>query len=40
MGLAQFWYLPLAPAFFLILVVFFFFVFVLLPLGLMKYAYG
>ncbi len=39
MGPSQFWYLPLAPAFFLILVAFLFFVFVLLPLGLMKYAY-
>lgn len=39
MGSAQFWYLPLAPAFFLILVALFFVVFVLLPLGLMKYAY-
>jgi len=35
----QFWYLPLAPAFFLILVAIFFFVFVLLPLGLLRYAY-
>ena len=35
----QFWYLPLAPAFFLILIALFFFVFVLLPLGLMRYAY-
>jgi uncharacterized membrane protein len=35
----QFWYLPLAPAFFLIIVALFFFVFVLLPLGLMRYAY-
>ena len=39
MGPAQFWYLPLSPAFFLILVALLFFVFVLLPLGLMKYAY-
>jgi len=39
MGATQFWYLPLAPAFFLILVALLFFVFVLLPLGLMKYAY-
>ena len=39
MSTAQFWYLPLAPVFFLILVAFFFFVFVLLPLRLMKYAY-
>ena len=38
MGPAQFWYLPLSPAFFLILVALLFFVFVLLPLGLMKYA--
>src|SRR3974390_2023617 len=35
----QFWYLPLAPAFFLILVVFFLFIFVLLPRGLLQYAY-
>jgi len=35
----QFWYLPLAPAFFLILVALLFFVFILLPLGLMRYAY-
>ena len=39
MDTVQFWYLPLAPAFFLILVALFFFVFVLLPLGLMQYAY-
>ena len=39
MGAAQFWYLPLAPAFFLILVALFVFVLVLLPLRLMKYAY-
>jgi len=39
MGALQFWYLPLAPAFFFILVVFFIFVFVLLPLGLLQYAY-
>jgi len=39
MNTVQFWYLPLAPAFFLILVALFFFVFVLLPLGLMQYAY-
>lgn len=39
MGAVQFWYFPLAPAFFLILVGLFFLVFVLLPLGLMKYAY-
>jgi uncharacterized membrane protein len=36
---AQFWFLPLTPAFLLILVALFLFVFVLLPLGLMKYAY-
>jgi len=35
----QFWYLPLAPAFFLILVAILFFVFILLPLGLLQYAY-
>jgi uncharacterized membrane protein len=35
----QFWYLPLAPAFFFILVAIFFFVFILLPLGLLRYAY-
>lgn len=39
MNTVQFWYLPLAPAFFLILVARFFVVFVLLPLGLMRYAY-
>jgi len=39
MSPVQFWYLPLAPAFFLILVGLLFFAFVLLPLGLMKYAY-
>ncbi len=39
MDIAQFWYLPLSPAFFLILVALLFFVFVLLPLGLMQYAY-
>ena len=39
MDTLQFWYLPLAPAFFLILIALFFFVFVLLPLGLMQYAY-
>jgi uncharacterized membrane protein len=39
MDTVQFWYLPLTPTFFLILVVLFFLVFVLLPLGLMKYAY-
>ena len=35
----QFWYLPIAPAFFLILIFFFVFVFILLPLGLLQYAY-
>ncbi len=39
MNTVQFWYFPLAPAFFVILVALFFFVFVLLPLGLMQYAY-
>ena len=39
MHTAQFLYLPLAPVFFLILVALLVFVFVLLPLGLMRYAY-
>jgi len=39
MDVAQFWYLPLSPAFFLILVAFFFFAFILLPLRLLEYAY-
>ena len=39
MDLLQFWYLPLAPLFFVILFGFFFFVLVLLPLGLLRYAY-
>ena len=39
MDTLQFWYLPLAPAFFLIFIALFFFIFVLLPLGLMQYAY-
>jgi uncharacterized membrane protein len=39
MDTAQFWYLPLTPPFFLVLVAFFLFVFVLLPLRLLKYAY-
>jgi len=39
MNIAQFWYLPLAPFFFFILVALLFFVFVLLPLKLMQYAY-
>jgi len=39
MGPFQFWYLPLAPVFFLVLFAFFFFVLILLPLGLLRYAY-
>lgn len=39
MNMVQFWYLPLTPALFLILVALFLFVFVLLPLGLIQYAY-
>jgi hypothetical protein len=35
----QFWYLPLAPAFFFASLALVLFVFVLLPLGLMQYAY-
>jgi uncharacterized membrane protein len=36
----QFWYLPLAPAFFFILVALLFLVFILVLLGLLRYAYA
>ena len=39
MHTTQFWYLPLALPSFFILLALFLFIFVLLPLGLMKYAY-
>jgi len=39
MDLFQLWYLPRAPVFFVILFGFFVFVLILLPLGLLRYAY-